>query len=334
MKIQHNFSLVNHNTFKMNVSTKEFIEYNDVNDIIDIFAHIENGKFYVLGGGSNTLFTRNFCGTIICPTDKAITVRHQDDDKVVVNVKAGAIWDEFVDWSVENGFYGAENLSHIPGMVGASPVQNIGAYGVEVKDIISNVEFYNISLGRVENYSNEDCQFGYRDSIFKKQLRGNVVVLSVDFTLSKVFTPNLSYGNISEELLDTTNITAKIVRDTIISIRTAKLPDPDVVGNGGSFFKNPIVSVDIADNIKMQYPNMPSYSDVNGVKIPAGWLIEQCGWKGKAVGKAAVHHNQALVLINLGGAGPEEIVSLADSIIKDVKQKFNIEIYPEINFID
>ena len=318
----------------MDVSASKFVEYDNIDDVVEIFSNIKNTKWYVLGGGSNTLFTKDFDGLIIHPTNQTIAIKQSDDHQVVVNVGAGVEWDMFIEWSVDNGFYGAENLSHIPGLVGASPVQNIGAYGVEVKDIISNVEFYNIDLGKIDNFSNSDCQFGYRDSIFKNSLRNNIVVLSVDFTLSKIFSPKLSYGNISSELCDINDLTAKNVRDVIISIRSAKLPDPEVIGNGGSFFKNPIVSESIANQIKDKYPDMPSYGDKNGVKIPAGWLIEQCGWKGKGVGNAAIHHNQALVLINTGNAKPEEIIHLSNLVIEDVKHKFGIDIHPEINFID
>ena len=334
MKIQSDFSLLNYNTFRMDVSASKFVEYDNIDDVVEIFSNIKNTKWYVLGGGSNTLFTKDFDGLIIHPTNQTIAIKQSDDHQVVVNVGAGVEWDMFIEWSVDNGFYGAENLSHIPGLVGASPVQNIGAYGVEVKDIISNVEFYNIDLGKIDNFSNSDCQFGYRDSIFKNSLRNNIVVLSVDFTLSKIFSPKLSYGNISSELCDINDLTAKNVRDVIISIRSAKLPDPEVIGNGVSFFKNPIVSESIANQIKDKYPDMPSYGDKNGVKIPAGWLIEQCGWKGKGVGNAAIHHNQALVLINTGNAKPEEIIHLSNLVIEDVKHKFGIDIHPEINFID
>lgn len=334
MKININYPLKKHNTFGLNIIADEFVEFHSLKELRDIFKYIKKRKWYVLGGGSNTLFVDDFHGVVIHGADKCIEVVGEDDNSVTVRVSAGVNWDDFVSWSVENGFYGIENLSLIPGCVGASPVQNIGAYGVEAKDFITRVEFYIPSSDSVSVLNNSQCRFGYRDSIFKNDLRNDAIVLNVDYTLSMFFKPNLSYGNLSS-VLDglEENLTAKQLRDAIIKIREDKLPNPDILGNCGSFFKNPIVTQQVAASLLAMYPNMPHYDDVNGVKIPAGWLIEQCGWKGKSLGQAAVHENQALVIVNLGYAKPKEIIDIADNIIADVEIKFNIKIEPELNYI-
>lgn len=333
MKINIQFPLKKHNTFRLDVVADEFIEFDSLEQLKKIFIHVDKQKWYILGGGSNTLFTKNFEGVIIHPIAKDISIVHHDEKSVTINAMAGVVWDDFVKWCVDRDFYGAENLSHIPGSVGASAVQNIGAYGVEAKDIITEVEVYLPKEDKVVVYSNSQCEFEYRDSIFKNNLKNNAVVLSINFVLSKFFAPNISYGNLSELLDKQQPITAKSLRETIIKIRDEKLPDTKILGNGGSFFKNPVVEKTIADSLLEQYPYMPHYNDKNGVKIPAAWLIEQCGWKGKAIGEAAIHENQALVIVNLGYAKPEDIILLSKRVINDVKSKFGIDIYPEINIV-
>lgn len=334
MKININYPLKKNNTFGLDVIADEFIEFQSVEQLCDIFKYIKNRKWYVLGGGSNTLFIDDFHGVIIHSVAKELEVVSQDINSVTVRVGAGVNWDDFVSWSIDNGYYGIENLSLIPGSIGASPVQNIGAYGVEAKDFITRVECYIPSKNSVLVLNNEQCEFGYRDSVFKNNLKNDAIVLNVDYTLSRDFNPNLSYGNISLIVNDLgENITAKQLRNHIIKIRKDKLPDTDILGNCGSYFKNPIVSQKTADLLSSQYPNMPHYDDKNGVKIPAGWLIEQCGWKGKSIGQASVHKNQALVIVNLGYAKPQEIVNIASMIIADVEIKFKIKIEPELNYI-
>lgn len=274
------------------------------------------------------LFTRDFDGTILHSAIRGIEVNGD-----LVRVGAGVVWDEFVEWTVQNGWSGVENLSLIPGEVGASAVQNIGAYGVEAKDVIERVECIDLTDGSSRVFTNAECKYSYRQSIFKNEVRGRYAVTYVTYRLSRTFTPRLDYGNIRASLSADTEVTPRLVRDTIIGIRRAKLPDPDVQGNAGSFFMNPVVSRDQFLQIQAQYPQMPYYEVEGGVKIPAGWMIEQCGWKGKALGKAAVHDRQALVLVNLGGATGTDILRLCNAIRQSVNEKFNIDIHPEVNIL-
>lgn len=319
-----------YNTFGIDVNCSQYVEFKDVSELgSDLFS----GRWYVLGGGSNTLFTSDFDGVIIHPVSCGISVVEDRPDHVLVRAQAGVVWDDFVSYTVEHGFYGAENLSWIPGSVGASPVQNIGAYGSEAKDIIYEVEYYDTVLKRVEVIKAKDCAFEYRNSIFKNSLAGRVVVNSVVYRLSKTFTPDIKYGNISAELDPAVEVTAQIVRDTIIRIRKTKLPDPVVIGNGGSFFKNPIVSQAKFKEIQATYPKMPFYGDPHGVKIPAGWLIDTAGWKGYVEGAVGVHRDQALVLVNYGGGTGGEVMALAEKIIEDIEGKFGIRLSPEINIL-
>lgn len=318
-----------YNTFGIDVCCREYVEFKDVKELKDLF----NGKWYVLGGGSNTLFTSDFDGVIIHPVGREIALLDENNDSVLVRAEAGVVWDDFVQYAVENNYYGAENLSWIPGSVGASPVQNIGAYGSEAKDIIDSVEYYDIQQKELKVILGKNCQFGYRDSIFKQSLAGRVVVNSVTYRLSKTFIPNVKYGNITNELDPAVELTAKILRETIIQIRKAKLPDPEVIGNGGSFFKNPIVSQEKFQKIQSNYPKMPFYGDPNGVKIPAGWLIDTAGWKGYVEGSVGVHRDQALVLVNYGGGSGADVIALATKIIEDIDKKFGIRLSPEINIL-
>ena len=324
-----NKNIKDKNTFGIDVCASKYVEFSRVEELKNIFKVMGSDMWYVLGGGSNTLFTDDFKGVVIHPISDSIEIIGDS----LVKVDAGVVWDYFVDYSIENKLYGAENLSHIPGSVGASPVQNIGAYGSEVKDIIYEVEYYNVETDSVEVISAKDCQFGYRDSIFKNELRAKIVVLSVTFKLSKIFTPNVKYGNIICELDSSQELTARIIRDTIIKIRSVKLPDPQEIYNGGSFFKNPIVTIEKFEELKSRYEDIPSYSDLKGVKIPAGWMIDRAGWKGYREGNVGVHKNQALVLVNYGGGSGKDVMTLASKIIKDVNDKFGIIISPEINVL-
>ena len=264
---------------------------------------------------------------------EGIEVAEEDERSVSVRVGAGVVWDDFVAYCVEHGWYGAENLSLIPGEVGASAVQNIGAYGVEVKDLITTVETVNIQ-GRERVYSVEECGYAYRNSIFKRPENKSVFVTHVCFRLSKEEHYMLDYGTIRQELEKYPALTLPVVRKIIIDIREAKLPDPKVMGNAGSFFMNPIVPREKLEALQQEYPEMPYYELPEGrVKIPAGWMIDQCGWKGKALGPAAVHDKQALVLVNCGGAKGSDIIALSDAVRASVREKFGIDIHPEVNFV-
>lgn len=323
-----------HNTFGMDVKASTFIEYNSVDELKSIIPTL-GGNVLHIGGGSNLLFKGDFEGTILHSAIKGIGIVEHDDKegKVTVRVGAGEVWDDFVAWAVEHGLGGVENLSLIPGEVGASAVQNIGAYGVEAKDLISAVETVNLKTGESRIFTNEECSYAYRQSIFKNELKGMYAVTHVVYTLSTKTELKLEYGNIKAVLGERDSLTYADVRQAIIDIRNAKLPDPKVLGNAGSFFMNPVVSRDKFLSIQKDYPQMPFYEVEGGVKIPAGWMIDQCGWKGKSLGRAAVHDKQALVLVNLGGATSDEIVALCETICRDVKAKFDVDIHPEVNFI-
>ncbi|MEG1794388.1 MAG: UDP-N-acetylmuramate dehydrogenase [Rikenellaceae bacterium] len=321
------------NTFSFDVKASEYAEFENLEQLREILRTAKSEKWYLLSGGSNTLFSSNYQGLVIHPVGRAISVERENDNEAFVKVEAGVVWDDFVCYALDHGFYGAENLSIIPGLVGAAPVQNIGAYGVEAKDVIESVEVYMLDQDEVVTLNAEDCMFGYRDSVFKKELHGKAIVLSVLFRMSKSFIPVLKYGNLTSVVGEVGTFTAHELREKIIEIRESKLPDYKVIGNGGSFFKNPIVSENIANDLKTQYPTMPSYPDEKGVKIPAGWLIEQMGWKGVRRGDAGVYEKQALVLVNFGSASPKEVLMLANDIINSVKEKFGILISPEINII-
>ena len=324
-----------YNTFGLKVEASTLLEYSSEEELKSLIAEGRIKVPYLhMGGGSNLLFVNErYEGTVLHSQIKGMQVIAENDTEVFVRVGAGEVWDDFVDFCVCQGWYGAENLSLIPGEVGASAVQNIGAYGVEVKDLITMVEAIGLD-GQKRVFKRDECQYAYRDSIFKRLEMKQYFVTFVNFRLSKVPHFKLDYGTIRKELGDVSPITLTLVRQTIISIRQSKLPDPKVLGNAGSFFTNPIVSREKWQSLLEQYPNMPYYEiDEAHVKIPAGWMIEQTGWKGKALGPAAVHDKQALVLVNLGGATGADIVALSEAICHDVAQQFGIEIHPEVNFI-
>jgi UDP-N-acetylmuramate dehydrogenase len=330
-----NYSLLHHNTFGIDAKCSRFIEIKSTEEAVGILPAVSRTKYLILGGGSNILFTKDYDGTVVHSGIKGIETE-EHTDSVTLRCGSGENWDEFIAFCVGHNYYGAENLSLIPGDVGASAVQNIGAYGAEVKDIIESVEAVEIATGRQVTFSNEDCRYAYRHSRFKSEWKNKFFITFVSYRLSRHFSPHLNYGNIRTALsakgID--KPTATELRDTIIEIRRKKLPDPDVQGNAGSFFMNPIVDREIYEKLALQYPNMPHYkiSDTKE-KIPAGWMIEQCGWKGKSLGNAGVHDKQALVLVNRGGATGNEIVRLCEYIRSDVMKKFGIEIKPEVNII-
>lgn len=328
------YSLLPYNTFGIDVSATRFLEYASVEELQQL---IEQGAittpFLHIGGGSNLLFTKDYDGLILHSRIEGIEVLEEDEHSVSVRVGAGVVWDDFVAYCVAHGWYGVENLSLIPGEVGASAVQNIGAYGVEVKDLIAAVETVNIH-GDWRVYSVEECGYAYRDSIFKRPENKSIFITYVRFWLSKEEYYTLDYGTIRQELEKYPALTLPTVRKVIIGIRESKLPDPKVMGNAGSFFMNPIVPKEKLLALQQEYPQMPYYELSDGrVKIPAGWMIDQCGWKGKSLGPAAVHDKQALVLVNRGGAKGSDIIALSDAVRASVREKFGIDIHPEVNFV-
>ena len=328
------YSLLPYNTFGIDVSASRFLEYASVAELKEYIAQgAVTTPFLHIGGGSNLLFTKDYDGLILHSRIGGIEVTAEDSQTVSLRVGAGVVWDDFVACCVEHGWSGAENLSLIPGEVGASAVQNIGAYGVEVKDLITAVETVNVQgYGRV--YSVEECEYAYRSSIFKRPENKSVFVTYVRFRLSKEERYTLDYGTIRQELAKYPAPTLPIVRKVIIEIRESKLPDPKVMGNAGSFFMNPIVAKEKLEALQRDYPRIPYYELPDGrVKIPAGWMIDQCGWKGKSLGPAAVHDKQALVLVNRGGAKGSDIVALSDAVRASVRDKFGIDIHPEVNVI-
>lgn len=337
MKDIQNYPLLAHNTFGMDVRAARFIEYDNVDELTDLLRK-EGDRLHPLlhiGGGSNLLFSGNYPGTVLHSAIKGFEVVAEDADKVEVRVGAGEVWDDFVAYAVASGWYGAENLSAIPGEVGASAVQNIGAYGVEVKDLIVAVETLAADTAERRVFTNAECGYAYRESVFKKELKGRYIVTHVVYRLGKRPVFHLDYGNIRAELeRRACEPTLETVRDVVMSIRASKLPDPKVLGNAGSFFMNPVVPRSLFETLRERYPDMPHYDvDNDRVKIPAGWMIDRCGWKGKALGRAAVHDRQALVLVNLGGATGREVMHLAHEVARSVHDTFGIDIRPEVNYI-
>lgn len=335
MKDFENYDLTRHNTFGIKAQCHRFVEFDSVDDLrnaLNSFTESDH-PLLLLGGGSNLLLTKDYPGTVLHSAIKGWEAQPIEGG-VLLRVGSGETWDDMVALCVEHGWHGAENLSLIPGEVGASAIQNIGAYGVEAKDIIYKVEAVEIETGCAVSFSNEECGYAYRQSRFKAEWLNRYVITHVTYRLSDTFTPQLDYGNIRTELekQGIQTPTAAQLRNTIIGIRLAKLPDPAVEGNAGSFFMNPVVDAETYRKLAAKYPAMPHYPLADGrEKVPAGWLIEQCGWKGRSLGRAGVCQNQALVLVNRGGATGLEVLQLCETIQKDVKEKFGISITPEVN---
>ena len=328
-------SLLNHNTFGIDQGCNALYEPTSVEELLATLAMLCKEPLLVIGGGSNLLLTQDFEGNVLHPLIKGIEVSEKDA-YILMRCGAGEVWDEVVDYAVSHGYYDMENLSHIPGEVGASVVQNIGAYGMEVQDVVYKIEAIETETGKEVVITPEECDYAYRYSKFKGEWKVRYVVTYVTYKLSKNFTPRLGYGNLSAVLQQKgiENPTASDVRRAVIDIRKSKLPEPEIEGNAGSFFMNPVVDRDKFSELIERYPNMPHYNvGDDKVKIPAGWMIEQCGWKGKSMGRAAVHDKQALVLVNKGGATGKEILALCDAIRSDVKSRFGIEIRPEVNIV-
>lgn len=335
-----NFNLKELNTFGIEVSANQFVALESIEAAQDFFKSnsLEVGSFLILGGGSNILLTQDFEGIVIHNQIKGKELIKEDDDHYYLKVGAGENWHKLVEYCVENNYAGIENLSLIPGNVGASPMQNIGAYGVEVKDLITEVEAIEIATGNVVTFNNEDCKFDYRSSIFKTTHKDQYFITSVSFRLDKKASFKTDYGAIKSELatkgIEEAELSIKSISDAVIAIRQSKLPDPKKIGNSGSFFKNPVVSATKFEALKKKFKSMPAYELPQGdFKLAAGWLIENVGWKGYTEGNYGVHKNQALVLVNYGGATGLEIYDLSERILRSVNEKFGVLLEREVNII-
>ncbi len=333
MQIMAPFSLRHHNTFGIDVNAEYFTTVNNVEELRQALNHPAKNKV-ILGGGSNVLLTGDLKGLVIHNQIMGKELLHEDAHTVHVTAGGGENWHQFVQWCIEQGYGGVENLSLIPGTVGAAPIQNIGAYGVELKDVFLQLEAIDLTTGESRIFSAADCDFGYRDSVFKRALKGRYCISRVHFRLSKTAKVNTNYGAIRETLAEWKIAEPGIreVSDAVVAIRQSKLPDPAKLGNSGSFFKNPEISETQFADLQKIYPEIPHYPLPSGqIKVPAGWLIEQCGWKGKRVGNTGSHARQALVLVNYGGASGAEIYQLAEAIMASVNQRFGINLHPEVN---
>lgn len=321
-------------TFGIDVEAGHFAEVRTHDDLRQALQL--PGEKLFLGGGSNILFTRDYPGTVVGIGLRGVEIEREDDDFVYVRAAAGENWHTFVRYAVERNWGGVENLSLIPGTVGAAPIQNIGAYGTEIKDVLHEVELMHTSDGTVETMSSEECRFGYRSSVFKRDLRNRVVITSIVVRLAKHPKPNLSYPALAQAVahLSAHELTVRDISEAVCAVRRSKLPDPADIGNAGSFFKNPEISQDMAAQLREQHATMPMYPTETGlVKIAAGWLIEQCGWKGRRIGNAGTYPKQALVIVNYGGATGSEVLAVARAIQADVREKFGIDLEPEVNIL-
>lgn len=338
MDIIENYSLKLYNTFGIEAKAKYFADVSTINDLrkVLVFRRQKDLPILFIGGGSNMLFVDNFPGIVLKLNLKGIEILKEDNDYVYVKSQGSENWHHFVEWTLEHDFGGLENLSLIPGNVGTTPMQNIGAYGVEVKDYIVEVQTLELETGNERIFTNEECHFGYRESIFKNELRGQYVLVAVTFKLTKQnHQLHVDYGAIKTEL-DSEQIINPTIQDisrAVIKIRESKLPDPSQIGNSGSFFKNPVISNDEFAEIEKNHPQIAHYKTDSGIKLAAGWLIEQAGWKGKRFGDAGVHDKQALVLVNYGNATGKEIYDLSEQIIEDVKAKYGVTLEREVNII-
>lgn len=338
--IKEHIDLAAYTSFGTHAMADRIVEWTSADDLIAYLGgegreHLA-AKWTILGEGCNTLFTADFNGTIIRSASKGIEIVEERENEIIVRAAAGEIWDDVVRWTTERGLWGAENLSAIPSSVGASVVQNIGAYGVEAKDIVHRVEIVRLATLQREFLSPAECCFGYRDSVFKGKEAGKVIVTNVEYRLSKMAAPHLDYGTLRPEVERVGDISPEGIRRAVIAIRESKLPNPKIVGNAGSFFKNPILPRAKVEALKALYPTMPVYEVAGApdcLKIATGWMIDTLGWKGKALGRAGVHSKQALVLVNLGEATGGEVIALAERICQEVKEKFGVDISPEVNIL-
>ncbi len=338
MDIIRNQSLRSFNTFGMNVLAESFVSVTTQDQMAEATTNALklNKSLFLLGGGSNVLLRGNVSGLTVHNAIKGVEVISSDANRAIVRVGGGEEWHQFVLWSIERGFGGVENMSLIPGSVGAAPMQNIGAYGVELKDVFHVLEAVDVHTGEVHRFDASTCEFGYRTSIFKTKVKGRYAITHVEFALQKNPVFNTSYGAIEAELeaMKVTNLSIKAISDAVINIRRSKLPDPREIGNAGSFFKNPVVEEGVYNTIKKNFPSAPGYPAGKGmIKLPAGWLIEQAGWKGKTFGTYGVHKKQALVLVNYGGATGEEVFKLSAQILEDIQAKFGVLLEREVNIM-
>ncbi len=338
MQVHQNYSLQKYNTFGIHSLAKYFSIFSSSDELKDLLEQKTDASIMILGGGSNILFTKDYDGYILKNEISGIDIITEDDEFVFIRVGAGVKWHAFVTFCVNNNFGGIENLSLIPGNVGASPMQNIGAYGVEIKDVFYELEAFHLKDKAIQKFAAEDCSFGYRDSVFKNKYKNQFAVLSVTYCLKKDPDFNISYGAIGEELqkMKVEKLSIKAISDAVVSIRTSKLPDPAMIGNAGSFFKNPVIGKEKLDLLKeaLKDVNFQFYKNSEeSYKIPAGWLIEQCGWKGYRKGDAGCYSKQALVLVNYGNATGKEIYNLSEEIKISVKERFDIELEREVNIL-
>ena len=333
MKLAENISLLPYNTFHIDAKAKIFAEYESVEELRGLLRSSVNNEILHIGSGSNLLFTGDYDGIILHSAIRSVRVLHEDAEHVFVEAESGVVMDELIAYLCKQAWSGMENLSYIPGEVGASAVQNVGAYGVEAKDLIEQVRAIDVMTGNERIFTNAECRFAYRDSIFKNELKGKYIITHVVYRLNKSFRPVLSYAGIMEELGDE-EVTLHTLREAIIRIRKKKLPEVDELGSAGSFFKNPVVSHKVYEQIAERYDRVPHYDLPDGVKIPAAWLIEQCGWKGKMHGGAQCYEKQPLILVNTGNAKAKDIIELAEAICQSVMEKFGITISPEVNYIN
>ncbi len=336
-EILNEVSIKPYNTFGIDVQTRYFTDCHSIQDLMEILKNpkYRKTKKLLLGGGSNILFTRDFEGLVIKNSIKGKEIISENSENVTIRSGAGEDWDELVRYAVENDWQGLENLSYIPGEVGASPIQNIGAYGEEVKNTIKEVETIELDEFKKTTYENEECKFGYRNSIFKQELKGKRIITHVTFVLNKKHVFNLDYGNLKETVEQNGRITLQNIRNSVIAIRKNKLPEPEELGSAGSFFKNPLVSNEKFNKLQNEFPEIPYYKvRENEIKIPAGWLIDKLGWKGYREGDAGVHSKQALVLVNYGKANGKEIYQLSQKIIHSVYDRYRIELEYEVNVVE
>ena len=334
--IESDVSLKNFNTFGIDVSSKLFSQAENEDHVRNVIQSTEfmRNSSLILGGGSNVLFTKNFDGIVLRNHIQGIEVIEETKEYVLVKVGGGVVWHDFVLHCIKKGWHGVENLSLIPGNVGASPMQNIGAYGVEIKEVFYELEAIHLQTGEIHYFNNSACEFGYRESVFKNKLKGQYLISRVIYKLSKKGNYTISYGAIEKQLesMGVQELSAKSISDAVIAIRQSKLPDPKKIGNSGSFFKNPIVDKSTYHMVKSNFPDVVAYSAGKGfMKLAAGWLIEQAGWKGKTFGNYGVHKHQALVLVNYGGASGKEIYDLSAEILDSIKEKFGVQLEREVN---
>ncbi len=334
--IKHHYPLLGHNTFGLDVKAKQFVNYSTVDELVEVLVVLResNERILHIGGGSNLLFTKDFEGTVLHSGIKFVDEVSRDDRHIFFRVGSGVVWDDFCAQMARDNYYGPENLSYIPGEVGASAIQNIGAYGVEVESIIHEVETIEVATGQPRVFQANECEYGYRDSIFKNRLQGEYIVTAVVYRLSMIPVVHLDYGQLQELRSHEGTPMAQEIRDAVIAIRQSKLPEPAELGSAGSFFKNPAVPVEVFRQIAASHTDVPHYViSEDEIKIPAAWLIDQCGWKGKTHGGAAVYEKQPLILVNRNHATPADIMELALLIEQSVLEKFNIRLSPEVNYI-